>query len=621
MRTSAFILVVAAALGLPALGLQDKAAPAPLDPDAKAFVDAYCLKCHSAEKAKAKLDLPLVLGVGPLKEPRFWRKIDTQIRDGAMPPEDNPQPPAAKKTAFLAWLQKARAAAEAKVVLDPGRTINRRLTREEYNNTVRDLLGVSIRPADKFPADGGGGKGFDNNADTLFVPPLLLENYFQAAGDLILAADAKRLCLVKADAEKTPKLSARRIIADFGAKAFRRPPDAPTIDRWTALYEGLEKKGIKFEEAVKTVLRGMLTSPNFIFRIESDQPLTEPWAVDGYEMASRLSYLLWSSMPDDALFGLAADQKLKTPDAIKAETLRLIADPKARAFAHNFTSQWLHLARLETTIKPDPKKFPEFTPSLRNAMIDEATEFFLALLKENGSLLDLIHCDYTYVNDELAKHYGIEGVTGSQMRKVKLTDPNRGGVLGFAGVLTLTSHPARTSPVVRGKWILETLLDDPPPPPPPNVPPLPTDDSPVQGLTLREQLEKHRQNPVCAGCHARIDPVGFALENFDPIGRWRTEIAGKPVVSESSLPSGEKFSKPSELMNILMKKKDAFVRSITEDLLAYALGRGILPADAAAVDAIVAATEKDGYRAQTWVSEITRSYPFRYRRNATPAGR
>jgi hypothetical protein len=204
---------------------------------------------------------------------------------------------------------------------------------------------------------------------------------------------------------------------------------------------------------------------------------------------------------------------------------------------------------------------------------------------------------------------------------VKLTDPNRGGIIGFAGVLTLTSHPARTSPVVRGKWILETLLDDPPPPPPPNVPPLPTDDAPVQGLTLREQLEKHRQNPVCAGCHARIDPVGFALENFDPIGRWRTEIAGKPVISESALPTGEKFSKPGELMSILMKKKDAFVRSITEDLLSYALGRGILPGDAAAVDTIVAATEKDGYRAQTWVTEITRSYPFRYRRNATAAGR
>jgi len=618
-RSIAVVLV--ALLSLPGYGLQDKNAPSPLDPDAKAFVDTYCLKCHSAEKAKAKLDLPLILATGSLKEPRAWRKIEERITDASMPPDDAPQPPAPKKTAFVSWIKKARAAAESKVVLDPGRTLNRRLTREEYNNTVRDLLGVSLRPADKFPADGGGGKGFDNNAETLFVPPLLLENYFQAAGDLILASDAKHLCLVKADAEKTPKLSARKMISDFGARAFRRPPDPAVVDRWTALYESLEKKGIKFEDAVKTVLRGMLTSTLFLFRIEADQPLTEPWAVDGYDLASRLSYLLWSSMPDDALFALAADQKLKMPDQVKAETLRLIADPKSRAFARNFTSQCLHLSRLETTIKPDPKKFPEFTPSLRNAMIDEATEFFWALLRDNGSLLDLIHCDYTFVNDELAKHYGIEGVTGSQMRKVKLTDPNRGGIIGFAGVLTLTSHPARTSPVVRGKWILETLLDDPPPPPPPNVPPLPTDDAPVQGLTLREQLEKHRQNPVCAGCHARIDPVGLALENFDPIGRWRTEIAGKPVISESALPTGEKFSKPGELMSILMKKKDAFVRSITEDLLSYALGRGILPGDAAAVDAIVSATEKDGYRAQTWVTEITRSYPFRYRRNATAAGR
>ena len=619
MRPWAFVLLLL--LSLPGHGLQDKGGASALDPEAKGFVDAYCLKCHSAEKPKAKLDLSLVLLAGSQKEPRFWRKIEERLRDGAMPPDDSPQPPAPRKAAFLAWLAKARAAADAKLVLDPGRTLNRRLTREEYNNTVRDLLGVTLRPADKFPADGGGGKGFDNNAETLFVPPLLLENYYQAAGDLILAADAKHLCLVKADAEKTPKLSARRIISDFATKAFRRPPDPVVVDRWTALYESLEKKGIKFEDAMKTVLRGMLTSPNFIFRIESDQPLAEPWPVDGYEMASRLSYLLWSSMPDDTLFALAADQKLKSPDALKAETLRMIADPKSRAFAHNFASQWLHLSRLETTTKPDPKKFPEYTSSLRDAMVDEATEYFWALLKENGSLLDLISSDYTYVNEELAKHYGIAGVSGPQMRRVKLSDPNRGGIVGFAGVLTLTSHPARTSPVVRGKWILETLLDDPPPPPPPNVPPLPTDDTPVQGLTLRDQLEKHRQNPVCAGCHARIDPVGFALENFDPIGRWRTEIAGKPVVSESVLPTGEKFSKPSELKEILLKKKDAFVRSITENMLAYALGRGILPGDAAGVDGIVAAAEKDGYRAQTWLTEITRSYPFRYRRNATAGGR
>ncbi|HVR85583.1 MAG TPA: DUF1588 domain-containing protein, partial [Planctomycetota bacterium] len=265
--------------------------------------------------------------------------------------------------------------------------------------------------------------------------------------------------------------------------------------------------------------------------------------------------------------------------------------------------------------------FPEFTPSLRDAMIDEATEYLWALFRENGSLLDLIASDYTYVNEELAKHYGIAGVSGPQMRKVKLSDPNRGGVLGFAGVLTLTSHPARTSPVVRGKWVLETLLDDPPQPPPPNIPPLPSDDAPVQGLTLREQLEKHRQNPVCAGCHRSIDPVGFALENFDPIGRWRTEIQGKPVLTDSVLPTGEKFSKPSELKDILMKKKEAFIRSITENMLAYALGRGIQPCDATSVDAIVGAAEKDGYRAQTWLTEITRCYPFRYRRNATPGTR
>ena len=591
--------------------------PPALDAEAKAFVDAYCLKCHSAEKPKAKLDISVALLAGFPNEPRAWRKIEEKLRDNSMPPEESPQPPAPRKKAFLEWIQKTRSAAEKAIVKDPGRTLYRRLTREEYNNTVRDLLGVTIRPADRFPADGGGGKGFDNNAETLFVPPLLLENYYQAAGELILAADPKRLFMVKADAEKTTKLSARLVVSDFAAKAFRRPADAAQIDRWLVLFEQLEKKGVKFEEAVKTVLRGMLTSPYFLFRVESDQPLTEPWPVDDYELASRLSYLLWSSMPDDTLFGLAQNKKLQDPTVIKEQVLRMIADPRSKSLARNFTGQWLHLSRLETTAHPDPKKFPTYTASLRDAMIDEAAEYFASLIRENGSLLSLIDSDFTFVNEELAKHYEIAGVSGPQMRKIKLNDPNRGGVLGFAGVLTVTSHPARTSPVVRGKWVLETLLDETPQPPPPNVPSLPGDDAPVQGLTLREQLEKHRQNPTCNGCHKSIDPVGFALENFDPIGRWRTEIGGKPVVSDSVLPTGEKFSKPSELKAILLKRKESFLRAITEDLLSYALGRGLQPCDAVAIDAIIQATAKDEFRAQTWLLEVARSYPFRYRRNAT----
>ncbi len=283
----------------------------------------------------------------------------------------------------------------------------------------------------------------------------------------------------------------------------------------------------------------MLVSPSFLFLIEGEQSSQEPYRVSEFELASRLSYFVWSSMPDEELSRLAEGGKLHEPEVLEQQVKRMLADPKARALAENFAGQWLRVGTLVQSVEPDRSVFPGYTPELRAAMIEEPIAFFHAILRDDASLLDLIDCRYTYVNEPLAKHYGVESVLGSEFRRVELTDPNRGGVLGMAGVLTLTSYPRRTSPVLRGKWVLEELLGTPPPPPPPDVKVLPPDDRPKDGKTFRQRLEQHREKAACAACHAKLDPLGFGLENFDAVGRWRTEIAGEALDSGGELSTGE----------------------------------------------------------------------------------
>jgi hypothetical protein len=357
-------------------------------------------------------------------------------------------------------------------------------------------------------------------------------------------------------------------------------------------------------------------SPHFLFRVEADNGQTEDSAVGDYELASRLSYFLWSSMPDGELFKLAAAKKLRDPKTLEAQGRRMLLDPKARSFAENFAGQWLRVRELKTTAQPDGRKFPEFTPAVRDAMHDEAVEFFYALLRDNRSLLEVIDADYAFVNETLARHYGLEGVKGEAFRRVSLPDRNRGGVLGMGGVLTLTSYPRRTSPVLRGKWVLEEILGTPPPPPPPLVKSLPPDDRPRDGLTFRQRLEEHRTKAECAGCHKRMDPLGFGLESFDAIGRWRTQIGGQPVDASGQMITGEKFNGPAELKSLLLRRTDDFARNLSEKMLAYALGRGLEYYDTPVVKKIAKALENDGFHAATLVTEILKSYPFQYRRGS-----
>jgi hypothetical protein len=319
-------------------------------------------------------------------------------------------------------------------------------------------------------------------------------------------------------------------------------------------------------------------------------------------------------MPDDELFALARSRRLRDPAVLEKQVVRMLRSPKAAAFYDGFVGQWLRTRELLTTAQPDPGKFPEFSPELRDALIQEPVQTFAALVRENRSLLRLLDADDAYLNEALAKHYGVGGVTGSELRRVPLSDGGRrGGLLGMGAVHVLTSYPQRTSPVLRGKWILSELLGTPPPPPPPVVATLSASDAPEAGLTFRRRLEKHREKPECAGCHSRMDPLGFGLENFDVLGRWREKIGSEPVDATGTLPGGTRFSGPKELKNQLLVRKEDFIRHTSEKLLSYALGRGLEPADLPAVRKMVQNLAQNDYRATLLVQEIVRSYPFTHR--------
>jgi len=609
-------LLLAIGLALPPFGAA--AATNSFSSVVQPVVQQYCFKCHSAARARGGINLEQFKDqIGVYREPRIWQSVREQLHQRNMPPEGRPQPSDDQREQMISWIQSALDDLEnGALPRDPGRVLIHRLSRLEYNNTVRDLFGVKVTPANSFPADGGGGGGFDNIADTLFVPPILMERFLTAADEVLAAAAPERLFVTHPAFLRSRHAAARTVIEHFAPKVFRRPANSDDIAPLLALCDRALQHGDSYEDAVRLALKAMLVSPKFLFRIELDQPGDAPYRITDFELASRLSYFLWSSMPDDTLFALARGGRLHDPAVLEAQVRRMIVNPKADVFAENFAGQWLRVRELLASAEPDNSRFPEFTPELRDAMIAEPIALFRSVLRENRSVLELLDADYAFVNERLAKHYGISGVRGPELRPVKLSDRTRGGVLGTAAVLTLTSYPARTSPVLRGKWVLEEILGTPPPPPPPSVATLPRDDTPRQGLTFRQQLEKHRADANCAGCHKRMDPLGLGLENFDPIGRWRTDIKGVPVDASGVLVTGEKFSGPVELKKLLLERSDLFVRNLTEKMLSYALGRGIDYYDTPEVKRIVGAISGQGCASSTLVAEIVKSYPFQYRRNA-----
>ena len=408
---------------------------------------------------------------------------------------------------------------------------------------------------------------------------------------------------------------AQVIATHLTRRAFRRPATENEIDGLVRLVALAEREGDSFEEGVRVALEAVLVSPQFLFRIERDPKPDDPGEIhpiSEHELASRLSYFLWSSMPDDELFRCADDQTLRKPGVLEVQVRRMLADPRSRALGENFAGQWLQLRNLDL-VKPDPDRFPEFDEELREAMRRETQLFFETIVREDRPILDFIDGRFTFLNQRLARHYGIAGVEGDRFRRVRLKGDQRSGLLTHGSILTVSSYATRTSPVLRGKWILENFLNAAPPPPPPGVANL-NEAAVTSSATLRQQLEKHRSDPSCAVCHSRMDALGFGLENYDAIGAWRTRDGKFPVDSAGTLPGGKTFRGSSGLKAILKSDSEAFAQCLTEKMLTYALGRGLEPFDRPAVDSIARRLASGDYRFSRLVLEIVNSLPFQMRR-------
>ena len=807
VSTEAAPAPLAAAAPAPAGGLAGGPASASVDAQVaviNAFFAKHCVACHGPEKKKADLVLHTLSNAPALVANRKTvQHALNLVKTSEMPPDSRPQPTVHEMDDFAGAVAKLYAETDRFAKPDPGRVTVRRLNRTEYNNTIRDLLGVDARPADDFPADDIG-HGFDNIGDVLTLSPVLMERYLAAAevaaksavptswlkgpqrwqgarylepagnnvptskfrpvpkgrlfnplhigndGQYVLRTklyarkigdekvrasftlddkvlrtfdveattekdaqvvemtihlepgdykvgveianpsatakeirvswdgkagekkkakaggkkqddadptdwleDNERAIFVEhialngpadnrppslrrlmdvADAKAPKAEQLRQILSAFASRAYRRPATKDEVDRLVAIASQIEAETGKMEEGVQVAIQAVLVSPKFLFRLElDDRPESpEPRPLDDYALASRLSYFLWSTMPDDELLALAGKKQLS--QQLEPQIKRMLADPKAVALVDNFAMQWLQLKRLKS-FSPDPAQFPKFDESLRSDMQTETEMFLTAIIQEDRSVLDLIDADFTFLNERLAKHYNIGDTNGNTAyakkperapgqripynRFVRVSLPpnsQRGGLLTQASILAVTSNPTRTSPVKRGKWVLEQILGAPPPPPPPDVPELASGGEALKG-TLRQRMEAHRANPACAGCHAKMDPIGFAFENFDAVGAFRWQDGGANIDPSGVLPDGSSFKGAPELRKMLVeKRKDAFVRSLTEKLMIYGLGRGLEHYDDRAVAAAVKNVEADGYKFSRLIAEVVKSDPFMKRR-------
>jgi hypothetical protein len=600
------------------------APPAKVTPDYKKdvspLVTLYCVQCHSGRRARGGVVLDKFPDEAAVRKGRLtWEKVADALRAGDMPPPNRPRPSAAELDTLNAWLAAVVLKVDCNAQRDPGRVTLRRLNRAEYNNTVRDLLGIDFRPADDFPADDVG-YGFDNIGDVLSLPPLLMEKYLAAAEKIVDKAFAgpaarKRIMTVPFENEE----AARRVLRAFAERAYRRPVRDDELRRLVGLVELAQKNGDSFETGIRLALQAVLVSPHFLFRIEMDRRPNDPRTVrdlNDFELASRLSYFLWSSMPDEELFRHARQRTLRKSGVLEEQVRRMLQDLRSRALTDNFAGQWLQTRNLKG-LTPDPVRFPGFDEKLRTAMQKETELFFESVVREDRSVLDFLDSDYTFLNERLAKHYGISGVKGDDFRKVTLTGAHRaarGGVLTQATVLAVTSNPTRTSPVKRGKWILENVLGTPPPPPPPGVDELKEGKDVELKGSLRQRMEQHRADPSCATCHQRMDPLGFGFENFDAVGAWRDKDGKHAIDPSGVLPGGQSFKGPAELKAILKGRSDAFARCLAEKLLTYALGRGVERSDRCAVDEIARNLAREQYKFSALVIHIVKSDPFQKRR-------
>ena len=457
----------------------------------------------------------------------------------------------------------------------------------------------------------------DNGVGLMGIESIKIEGPFNPTGPG-QTPSRSRIFACRPQRSDAEEACAKEIIGGLARQAYRRPVTDRDVQVLLAFYRMGRSQG-DFEKGIQFALEGLLMSPHFLLRVYQDPADLAPGAVyrlSNLELASRLSFFLWSSIPDEELLNVAVRGTLNDPKVLEQQVRRMLADAKSTALATNFFSQWLSLRDLRN-VSPDPAAYPDFDDSLRDAFQRETQLFLESQLREDQSVGTLLTANYTFLNERLARFYGIPNVNGSHFRRVNLTDPNRAGILGQGSVLTVTSYSTRTSPVVRGKWLLTNILGSPPPPPPPNVPALiENGEGGLPPATVRSRMEQHRKNPVCASCHVRMDPMGFALENFSAIGKWRSTEVGAPVDASGVFPDGAKFAKPAEFRTLLMNHRDEFVRTLTGKLLTYALGRGVEPHDMPAIRTIMRESAPTDYRWSSLIVAIAKSMPFQMNRTA-----
>jgi mono/diheme cytochrome c family protein len=598
------------------------------DADIAPVFNKYCVGCHAGAQPKGDIMLKFRDEADARSRmatnDEFWDKVSTMVQSDQMPPAAvKNRPSEGERKLLVDWIKNDVLTIDGKP--DPGPVIVHRLNSREYANTVRELLYLpaSFDPAADFPADERG-DGFDNNSDTLVISPVLIEHYLDAAeksvkksfkpldeGKGVLSAVPAQKIL---DASKSFKADfasnhakVRINIAAFLPRAWRRPVTDAEIDGIMKFADlSFAHAGESSSEATALAIRASLMSPNFLFRLEQDphpDGSGKVYALTEYQLASRLSYFLWSTMPDDALFDQAAAGTLR--QNLDAQVTRMLKDPKAISLTKDFMGQWLEIRGLEQT--------PNVDKAMAASMKGETEHFFNYIVANNRPITDLLDADYTFVDERLAKLYGIPGITGDDFQKVPLDPAQRFGLITQASILTVTSKPLgtglRTSPVVRGKYILENLFNQKIPPPPPDVPPLKVDDNhPLTGTT-RQIFEQHRTNPICAGCHARMEPYGFALENYAGNGAWRTQENGI-TIDTSGVINGQKFTTPAEFRQVLETRKDDFRHAVVRKVLSYALSRGIQGSDRPAIEQIVAAVKADGDTFNSVIINVVKSFPF-----------
>lgn len=582
------------------------------------FIDKYCVRCHGS-RPKGGMNLQSALkSPGSAASFLHWKKAVASVKVHDMPPEYvKAIPSEEERRQFIQWVDKVKYLAPP----DPGPFVIRRLTKVEYANTLHALYGVDRSIADSLPEEVVGA-GYLNS-----ISPLQSELFLEIANKVVaevVAPEGKEPTAVqKRLFGETPPIAddrqeVRRVARSLARDAFRRPPTEVELDVLMAVFDLARENQQSDMASLSLMWKAILVSPQFLFitpagEVDSKEAIVP---LDDHQLASRLSYLLWSAPPDAELSALADKGELHKPEVLRAQVERLLKDPRSRALFDAFGTQWLGLGGLDRQVF-DPDLFPQMTPTLRKAMLDEARLFFDSLVRENQSVTRFVDSDYTFLNEPLAKVYGLDRtVQGLEMRRVKLTDPNRGGLLSMPAMLATTSFPNRTSPVRRGVWVLEQVLGERVPPPPPDVPELAEQDTKkVKGLTLRQRTELHRTEPTCANCHKVLDPIGFGLENFDVIGRWREkDDVGVAIDSAGTLPTGQGFSTPAELKRLLAKREADLARNLTERLMAYALGRQLDGYDEIVIDQLMVKIAQDNYRVRTIISEVITSYLFTHRR-------